>query len=952
MKFTYTSIIILILTANLLVSDDKNSFGRLMEYAHPTPVLKADEYPAIPLAKIKGSSIFLNVNTIADEPFAQRMQNESSIAVNPTNPLNLIASSVDYRDNSSTWVYVSHDGGLNWQNINLGKPFKEWRSTNDPSVAFNNEGIGYLVYGGFGNRTDSNGVISGENGVFFARSIDEGKTWEAHIPVIVHLGTQTMDSTFEDKYYISVDNSKDSPYYKDLYIPWKRVTPRDSATQIVISKSTDGGTSWSIPVYVSNRLPGSSEDTTFGQSFPLASTDPDGTVYVVWNHGVEHGVGFNSSNDGGKTFGTPRIIHNYNIFGATKLLEGQGYRHTVKGKVRAEAYPSMAVDIFTTENKGNIYVCWAADNYPNIYFSKSRDKGLTWSEPVIVHSDTTNDQFWPWISVDPLSGNIAIMYFDSRKDSSNILVECWVSFSSDAGDTWIDRQATDKGSDLRLNPFGGNSFAGDYSGVAFYDGIIYPSWVDMRSAVADLFDSDVYTAIVNTKSPNPPDNFAANTIPDEPERIKLTWETPEERAFGQKLELHEFNYSLYRDSSYITTIPSSITEYFDESLEPYREYKYEIRTVANADSSITVASSAFAAGSQQPGQPEIISVTPDASLNCEILLKLPTLRSDNITSLVNMNKANIYFDNKLYFTKQLLPSDTGKVIKLTTVLPEKGYYRIQATVSDTLHITGFESKESELSNMIVIYAGPVESILSENFDSQSLPRYYISGAWGRTSNISYSAPNCITESPEGNYLNNSRDTLRLFPIKCSERINISFKHIAEIKAKDYGIITYSYDMIKWNSLASFWEESYPSWGDDQLTMDDWKEENFTIPHSANCEIYIQFIFISNAISQRDGWYIDDIKLNSAVSVHDNNFSSELNIYPNPAANYLNIVNDLDINNIQIINMLGEDALHYNPIIINPNKYSVNISSLQSGAYILVVNNTNGTSHRRIFIVNR
>jgi hypothetical protein len=78
------------------------------------------------------------------------MQNESSISVNPLNPKILIASAVDYRAESSTWVYVSSDGGITWKNFNLGKPFPTWRSSNDPSVMFDAEGVGYLVYGGFG----------------------------------------------------------------------------------------------------------------------------------------------------------------------------------------------------------------------------------------------------------------------------------------------------------------------------------------------------------------------------------------------------------------------------------------------------------------------------------------------------------------------------------------------------------------------------------------------------------------------------------------------------------------------------------------------------------------------------------------------------------------------------------------------------------------------------------
>lgn len=102
------------------------------------------------------------------------------------------------------------------------------------------------------------------------------------------MGDQTPDSSFEDKYYIWSDNSPISPYYKRLYIPWKRVINRDSSTQIVNVYSTDQGNTWSVPVQVSNRISGISEDTTFGQSFPLSVTGPLGQVYTVWNFGPKN----------------------------------------------------------------------------------------------------------------------------------------------------------------------------------------------------------------------------------------------------------------------------------------------------------------------------------------------------------------------------------------------------------------------------------------------------------------------------------------------------------------------------------------------------------------------------------------------------------------------------------------------------------------------------------------
>ena len=53
----------------------------------------------------------------------------------------------------------------------------------------------------------------------------------------------------------------------------------------------------------------------------------------------------------------------------------------------------------------------------NIYVRYSDDNGMTWSNGVRVNDDnTTNSQFMPKISLDQTTGQIAVVWYDSRND--------------------------------------------------------------------------------------------------------------------------------------------------------------------------------------------------------------------------------------------------------------------------------------------------------------------------------------------------------------------------------------------------------------------------------------------------------------------------------------------------------------------------------------------------------
>lgn len=879
MPVTVRLLLLALLPCCLTATAQDHPNVRHMERAHPTPLTtqKLAEYTLkLPFVTepVPYASQFENSNMIDETEAGLPAQNESSIAINPTNPRNLIGAAVDYRNNSSRWVYYTTNGGATWLNKDLGQVRQGWSSSNDPSVAFDHLGRGYLCYGGF-NRTGN--AQFGENGVFIAYTDDGGTTWPAtHIPVIIHTGMQTADSAFEDKYYVHVDTAATSPLRGNLYIPWKRVVNRDSSTQIVISHSTDRGRSWSAPVPVSERFSKTSEDTTFGQSFPLARTGPDGTVHVVWNSGTERAIRYAASTDGGKTFGTPRILHRYQSFGKKSLISGQ-VNSRVKGSVRAEAYPTLVVDCSSGPRRGWMFLAWSADTVPNIYFSRSTDGGTTWSRAAVVHSDTTNDQFWPWIALDPTNGDLAVMYFDSRDDDENILVNCYVSYSSDGGTTWVDRRAADQATDLRRNPFAGSTFAGDYSGCDFYGGMVYPSWVDMRNTFPTLADNDVYTAVVKVNVPAATPTFTATTLPDAPTSIDLAWSAVTARSFGQPIDANATRYVLRRDGAVIATLPLRDTVYRDTGLTKYNEYRYTIAVADAADTSAARSASAFAGGSRQPGKPKLLGVRGTELGTILAFVELPSQRLDATTPLLNL--AALRFTANAWSGTEVTTA-AGTEQAYTLAPNASGWYHVSVQAVDA------DGNVSPSSDTLMCYAGTL-TWTQETFDS--LPAFNVrKGLWGRTTSFAYSEPASYTDSPQGNYTQLRQDTVLLYPRRVGAgtdlgSIVLTMRVAAFLDNGDTAFVEHAFDEGgPWTTDAAFNAGMYARWADTTKGADAWRYEQLVIRTEREDTIFLRLRMRSNATRNSDGIYVDDIRIEERTGVREAH-AAVIDVHPLPAA---------------------------------------------------------------------
>ncbi len=933
-----------LLIASLLSTIVQLAFGqeniheRHMERAHPTPAVSSQPPVAmVPFVQeTQLPTLFLNANMIQAETDQLPAQNESSIAVNPRNPANLLGSAVDYRGSSSTWAYYSTDAGRTWTNITLGTARPGWTSSNDPSVCFDHNGKGYLMYGGF-RRTGN--VQFGENGVFVSSTTDGGKTWGMkHTAVIIHTGAQTADSSFEDKYYIHADTAATSPHRGTLYTPWKRVINSDSSTQIVFSKSTDEGATWSAPVAVSDRFPGTSEATTFGQSFPLIRTGPDGSVHVVWNSGTESSLRYARSTDGGKTFSPPRIIQTYNPFGIKSTINGQS-NSRVKKVVRAECYPSLTIDNTRGMRNGNLYLTWAADNYPNVYFSRSTDNGTTWSVAKIVHSDTTNDQFWSWIATDPTSGEIAVMYSDSRDDTTNIDVRTYVSWSADGGDTWVDRRVGDGNNDLRNNPFTGNTFAGDYSGCDFYNGIVYPSWVDMRNTSINRADNDVYTAIVRTRAPQAPLGFDARTIPNAPTTIACSWQPVTTRAFGQPISTTDFRYHLYRDGSPLATLGADAASYIDTGLVKYKQYRYALVAVTTdgRDSSTVQLDSAFAGGSREPAPPLALSALGNEEpMAVVVSFTTPRQRLDSVNPLVNFSALR-YVASETSIAKPYAPTDTGRVVTETLSVAEQGWYKVSAIAVDS------DNNISPPSDTLVAFAG---SLSTTSLSFLNDPRFYVlSGPWGRTTAFYRTAPAAFAYAPTSVYQPNRRDSCVMYPFSqpsaAGMALRLQMDVAAFVDASDTMFLESASSLNGPWTQRAWWNAGKDArWADTNKTDDAWRRQIIEFNDYNGDTIFTRLRFRSNASRQSDGFYIDDITWGVVSSVDADLERITVEIAPQPAHEHINMTleRDVPVDAVRIYNTAGQ--------LVNATWHQhgrnliVEATTLDSGFYVVVATRGN------------
>jgi hypothetical protein len=449
------------------------------------------------------------------------VQRNFSLAVNPTNPLNVV-SAYDGQTgiNGLTSYAATTDGGQTW----AGGHFSNlWDGDLTPygynNVAFDNSGTAYLTSLAWGNTRNGYFVLTSTNGL----------QWGEPRPIAV-----SDYNTSRSFGALVSDTQQGSPYRGSLYMFWYLTSTKLPYYYGIQARySRDGGRTWNGDFQVS------SPDHAFFDWNPVPVVGPGGVLYVAFEYLANNSIHsdpyllLNRSTDGGRSWQGDRVMAG----GPVVRVGRPDYKKrelTLVGDsncnlMRVRHFPSIGV---SPTNANTLYAVWndarwepetglcgSLARHSDIAFSRSTDAGQTWTAPRRINDDQLGngvDQFTPTLAVRG-DGLIAVTWYDRRysyysrqDDIGGYEYDLAYSQSTDGGATWLPNQrVSDHSNDSdRAQDFKGINDLGYRKDIVFGSGSVLASWLGtpLGQFEGDYFvDRGIFgSAVSRTDSPAAP----------------------------------------------------------------------------------------------------------------------------------------------------------------------------------------------------------------------------------------------------------------------------------------------------------------------------------------------------------------------------------------------------------------------------------------------------------------
>src|SRR5579862_4458380 len=404
-------------------------------------------------------------------------QYESTVAINPSNPQQVVAFS-----NISGSVYgvfeaISTDGGSSWPQAGqlsnaLAFPCASWDSMGNLFLtAADSTGTNIVVY------------LSTDGGVTFNPL--QTFTDAAGVAGISRIAAGP-DATAGGSVWVE--------YYSG------------TTAGIMVSNASVTGLG-----VVGAFSPAQSLPNSTGNFATDIVVGPNGEVIIAQVSPTAVQVSVDADGLGPNGFGNPVTVATTGV--------AQGALIPAQNTYGITAAPMLAWDRGNSSFSGRVYVAYtdfSGNGDTDVLLCSSDDTGTTWSLPVIVNDDGGfNDQFNGCIAVDQVTGNVAVAFYDCRNDSGNNGpgdtngipdddAEYFLAVSPDGGATFAPNVQVSVGAsnaaDSDVNS-GGFDF-GDYQGIAFYNGNVVTMWSDNSNSTGDNVDGkltflELYSASTN-----------------------------------------------------------------------------------------------------------------------------------------------------------------------------------------------------------------------------------------------------------------------------------------------------------------------------------------------------------------------------------------------------------------------------------------------------------------------
>lgn len=372
----------------------------------------------------------------------------------------------------------------------------------------------------------------------YAISRDGGLTWtRALIPQL----TQSSGGSFNR----ATDPVAGIGPQGDLYLnTLGSISGAFSSAAVLVSRSTDGGASWSAPVAVFTSTSTTvAPDKNWLAVNDYAGTPNAGRLVVTWTNFTSASSGTSTGNnivgsvsddrgvtwsapiavtpsgsvnqgsqpvylpDGSLavvyvTFPNPSTTSQFSINCRTSLDGGRTFPasgSTAVPLVFAWDDPDLRDGVFlpsaaAARQSGDLYIAYTAVNTgtPKVYVAKSTDRGTTWNTPVVVSDNPTGVSVMnPAVAVTPDGQTVSVVFMDRRNtNATRTNLDIYLAQSFDGGATWQPNiRLTDMTNDIRYaTPTSRGYMLGDYLGVApalASDEPAVAIWCDTRTGDAD-----------------------------------------------------------------------------------------------------------------------------------------------------------------------------------------------------------------------------------------------------------------------------------------------------------------------------------------------------------------------------------------------------------------------------------------------------------------------------------